>query len=270
MEILTEGKAPFQRDEEIWRTIVRYLEDRFGLAEDLSKPMSSNFLAIDKSFRFEPRNTDNEYSFFQVEYLLDHAADLLDRGMRDRAEWNELAVRAFNLGAELTEFFQLDEIHKKEIEAGYYTLSYTDKQSDADAEKKYAEGNKKALHNVNHLLNEYLDDETIEDQKAYHGRNAYAGLYPIFEWNSEAGPDPTGGKRPFQVTWKVKDFPLPESGKNDVISFLEYLAKVIYENGARIQQDAYLSQKESLQAAESANDIKAKALEEIAEYEKKN
>jgi hypothetical protein len=56
-----------------------------------------------------------------VESLLDQSADLLDRGLRDRAEWYTLSERAFRVALEIKEFQRLEEITTKEINSGRFT-----------------------------------------------------------------------------------------------------------------------------------------------------
>jgi hypothetical protein len=54
-----------------------------------------------------PKNIKKEFRFWQVEPLLNQAADLLDRGMRDRAEFNGLKENGAKITLEVEEFEKL-------------------------------------------------------------------------------------------------------------------------------------------------------------------
>jgi hypothetical protein len=66
-----------------------------------------------------------KFRFWQVEPLINQAADLLDRGLRDRAAYDELQTKWMQLRTETIQFDYLNKIHNDEIDAGYYELQST-------------------------------------------------------------------------------------------------------------------------------------------------
>lgn len=81
--------------------------------------LKSSLPAIDRELDI----TISEVSEFHpnnIEDLLDQAANLLDRGIKDRAEWDNLSVRLFYLEIELNQFLEFDRIHQQETIQGYY------------------------------------------------------------------------------------------------------------------------------------------------------
>jgi hypothetical protein len=66
----------------------------------------------------DPSLDTSRFRFQHVEYLIDQAADLLDRGMRDREAWAELQEKRFELAVALEEFSHLDEIQREEDSTG--------------------------------------------------------------------------------------------------------------------------------------------------------
>ncbi|SDT36768.1 hypothetical protein SAMN05216490_3236 [Mucilaginibacter mallensis] len=55
----------------------------------------------------------------QAEMLLDQAASLLDRATKDRAQWDELAIKNFIQTIEFNQFIELDNLHKEETDHMY-------------------------------------------------------------------------------------------------------------------------------------------------------
>ena len=64
------------------------------------------------------------FRYWHTEDLLNQAADLLDRAVGARTEWNELAIRGANLALELEQFFQNDAIVGDEVRNGLLTIDY--------------------------------------------------------------------------------------------------------------------------------------------------
>src|SRR5262249_15986970 len=65
---------------------------------------------------------EDRYPPSHVEILLDQAADLLDRCLKDRAEWNTLFEKWFRNQLELYEFYKIDEIQDEELAAGAFRV----------------------------------------------------------------------------------------------------------------------------------------------------
>lgn len=116
---------------------------------------------IESGFRSKGDALEEEFSLLHVEPLIDQAADLLDRGLRDRAVWDDQAVKWLQLALELGEYKELDVIHADEEGAGLYDVP--SKQSIAeyvaeDLNAKYQQVNENMVEN---LISTYLNVNEI-------------------------------------------------------------------------------------------------------------
>jgi hypothetical protein len=135
---IKDGNKPFPRDTTAWQSIlqefvaqyslfssatVNEIIDHSHLRGKLSVPAGD----ISKWLKFSP--IPSPRNFFrpqQVELLLNQAADILDRCLRDRLEWEDKQIKWASLAIEIVDFLQRDEIHNGEIEAGLYTTACTE------------------------------------------------------------------------------------------------------------------------------------------------
>ena len=165
------AQVPFDRDATAWNQVVERLQSNYKITaqrsgdqttrvNELGSPLEPKYLAIDYRFVYRPEPTDAEFRYNHADILLDQAADLLDRGMRDRFDWQDLAVKSFNVSAELSEYYALDAIHKKEIEKGFYTVEAKQSNSALRAENAVISGTRTAANYLNWLIqNKYTDSE---------------------------------------------------------------------------------------------------------------
>jgi len=86
--------------------------------------------SIDAKWENNSSRSEFKFPFFHVEALLDQSADLLDRAVRDRLEWDELSAKYAELILELAEFVELDEIHKEEEQNGLYEVEWWSSRAD--------------------------------------------------------------------------------------------------------------------------------------------
>src|SRR5687768_17503438 len=77
---------------------------------------------IEAGFAFTDHPEDAHFRWQHVEQLLQQSGDLLDRALQARTEYRDLAARALGVALQITEFDQLDAIHRREQEANYYQL----------------------------------------------------------------------------------------------------------------------------------------------------
>ena len=75
-------------------------------------------LALRIESGFKVVRADENFRSFHVEPLINQAADLLDRGIRDRAQNDDLTAKAITLALEFGEYYGLDSIHREEEGAG--------------------------------------------------------------------------------------------------------------------------------------------------------
>lgn len=85
---------------------------------------------IGEGYKFTEDASDGDLLYHHVEYLLQQIEMLLERCITDRNEWNEKYSKAFQIQADITEFFKLDAIHDDEIKAGYYVVPYFEALAD--------------------------------------------------------------------------------------------------------------------------------------------
>lgn len=143
----TEGVAePFTSDNEIflrtseeekaWGAIKEFITNDLKLyAEGDSKSFLSIISKrIDTDFRFDTSFITDEFSYLHVEPLLDQAVDLLERGIRERAIFDETSSKSLLFYTELYEYMMLEAIHKDEIDKGRYEVEYKQSSAEFNAE----------------------------------------------------------------------------------------------------------------------------------------
>lgn len=67
--------------------------------------------------------TRDGFRFQQADFLLDQAADLFERALRTRADYDDLRSAGFRTVLDILEFNLLDQIHRAEADAGLYDLA---------------------------------------------------------------------------------------------------------------------------------------------------
>jgi len=105
-----------------------------------AEPFPTEFLPIDTAINSDPDfgldsilTASAQFKFWQVESLLDQAADLLDRCARERTEYDQLRTQWTRLFLEVTEFERYEEVHQDEIAAGWYSLNFVQSSHEAGA-----------------------------------------------------------------------------------------------------------------------------------------
>jgi hypothetical protein len=188
------GEKPFARDEEAWRGILESVATLYSLPPSLKGEFASMFLNIAHGLSFFRAKCDNSsFRYWHVEPLLEQAADLLDRAVRDRAEWDDKAIRSFALALELSEFRQLDKVHEDEIKSGFYTLPYKQSQADLAAEGAIKAGHSNTSAYLKGLLDQYYSWQETSRQ------NGLAQLSAWLSGQATYSEDIHGGA--LQYTW---------------------------------------------------------------------
>lgn len=148
-DAIKEGQTLPDRDIKAWNAIIeRFKKNYSWFAEGdfdtvpeinyLTTGLNNRILEMDEGFVFEGIECDQLFLASHVETLLNQAADLLDRCLRDRLEWQDRAAKAATLSLEIQEFRRFDKIHEREIQAGIYVVPA--KQSAADMKAQYELG----------------------------------------------------------------------------------------------------------------------------------
>lgn len=173
--VLEAQRSQFKRppeEEKIFQEIVSVLEKQYRITSDgnLTGRFQRNFLPIGSNFTFESVSTDEEFRHLHVEPLLDQAADLLERAIRDRAEWDDKAVKTLNLALELNEYKELDIIHQEEEAEGFYELPFQQSSADYDAENASKKEHNQLVNYVNEVIDKRFKRPLIEEQAGYAAR----------------------------------------------------------------------------------------------------
>ena len=135
---VSDGQKPFPRNAKAWEAILKQFVSLYSpfssatLHEILTNSHLDgelNVAALDVSNGFKWSPIPSPFDSFrpqQVDLLLNQAADILDRCLRDRLEWEDKQVKWVSLAIEVIDFLQRDEIHNREIESGLYTAPFTE------------------------------------------------------------------------------------------------------------------------------------------------
>jgi hypothetical protein len=109
------------------------------------------------SIQFSPQN---------VEFLLNQAATLLERGMQARAECDELSTKYTELILEIHEFLKLDNNLVEQSKKGLYELDYNKIKSEYEIEKSNQALLISACKKLDLIIDEKYSDANIEFQQS--------------------------------------------------------------------------------------------------------
>lgn len=112
-----------------------------------------------------------------VESLLNQAADLLDRTLADRNEFDDKAIKLFYLALELEEFDKLDQVLQKQIEAGLYRMEIGKAETDFDVQAIAQEKLATSEVQMEKLVKEQFSIKSIEQQQDSLRRMNHAGYF---------------------------------------------------------------------------------------------
>jgi hypothetical protein len=143
---------------------------------------------IESGFAFVAQREDSDFSFLHIEPLLDQAADLLDRGIRDRASADDQTSKMAALLLEIHEFAELDRIHHLEEAAGLYDYPHDQSRAEADAESRASQLNGWYERVANSILTNYYTQAAMDLQSASAQKAAWvSGLVPYTFQNQNFG-----------------------------------------------------------------------------------
>ncbi|WP_158822822.1 hypothetical protein [Granulicella sp. S156] len=164
--------------------------------------------SIEESFRFAPVDEDLTFRLQQAESLINSSADLLERALASRKEWNDLQGNAFSVGLSIQQYLELDAIHDDETAAGYYTHTAIEAAALADADSLSRDDVLEQYQELGQLVANYFDNSTIEEQ---------SGTTQLQAWLSKLADydNQWQNTNPSSYTW---------NGKTDLASNLEQSA----------------------------------------------
>lgn len=195
--------VPFARSaaaETKWAAIRGKL-DEVSVALGLDGPERAYFKRIEAGFTYSKTASDTDFQPLHVEPLLDQAADLLERAIRERGQWDEIAAKAVQLSLELSEYQALDAIHKEEEAAGVYLLDSKTSAADLTADGGFVSSMNSAASQQG-TVESHIDDTTqhygllnAEMKAAWTGAlpsyllsGSTVGSYPSYKYGDENLP----------------------------------------------------------------------------------
>jgi hypothetical protein len=176
--------AEFERNPEeraAFETVTKRLRTQLGLESttDGGITFSSEEMQILHGFDFSPIQRDCSFLYLHIEPLIDQAADLLDRCLKERSNWDDSAAKMFNQLLELNEYADLDAIHRVEEREGIYDVPF---------KRSYAEANSEYFNNYfNEWLSQYVDT-TISGYWTNAKINEVSGAAQLAGWLSGCVP----------------------------------------------------------------------------------
>jgi hypothetical protein len=148
---ISDGQTPFPRQVDAWKKIVadfgqQYSPFNQATLQEVSEHeyLNARFhaaaLNVDSGFKFNPATVSKSFRPQHADILLNQAADILDRCLRDRIEWEDKQVKWASLALEILDFLQRDDIHSREIEAGLYTTPAKEAEYEREARARTYQG----------------------------------------------------------------------------------------------------------------------------------
>lgn len=164
-KLASEIRAAIQEGTERWVAYRNKIAPIFQFTRDGSPEgeLSKHLTRIEAGFKFSAEEGDTGFSELHIEPLIDQAADLLDRAVRDRATYDELGAKWMSMWLELQAFEALQELRKQEGLNGFYSVA----NEEAAAEYKAALTNVQGLSTLAGYLHSvdtvYFDSTAIND-----------------------------------------------------------------------------------------------------------
>ena len=134
--------------------------------------------------------TSYPFRYWQVETLLDQAADILERAIRDRGIWDSLRSQLLRLKLEVGEFDALNDIHKDEVAAGWYTLEAEQSGPEAEAQRRLNVSTKAAAAEFKTLNDAAFTAANMDALASEAGLIAKATAYSSYAGQHQAGIHP--------------------------------------------------------------------------------
>ncbi len=216
-----------------WAEIGQKIDSEMPYGLGLDAPGQLCFERVEKNFQFRAVPEDDDFIFLHVEPLLDQAADLLDRGIRERMQWDDLAAKATTLGLELAEYKALDAIHAEEERDGYYSNEYLASQGEAAA----ANGSIPSLTEARNRMGLVATTISGSYNKAYNAHRKSAWLNGIVAYSFGDAPF----KGYVKHKWDGVDYTVSDLSIQAAETLADYNFEQAYHGS--------LSQRESLNAS---------------------
>jgi hypothetical protein len=188
LQDVTDRETMQSPEDAVWSTILGQIRAQYPALMSLKQALPLNKLSIDGGFVFkaypdpqaDPNNED--FRYYHVEPLLDQAADLLDRVLRDRAAWDELMIKSYYFAWDIEQFQKFDLIRQNEVKAGIHTVDYKESfgrnAEDVLGHKTFDEIN----NTIKALLQSYYGTDAVKQKQIDDAVNAaYATPWPNYK-----------------------------------------------------------------------------------------
>jgi hypothetical protein len=183
--------TPFSRvgaDLDRWNRARQSIVNDINFADGTNPlmPLNPQYRNIASDFQFAPDAMDSLFSPFHVEPLIDQAADLLDRCIRDRDRWDDTAEKMVRLQLELKEYSELDDIHIEEEQAGIYDLPFRQSISEYQAGSEQVSQLNNALYLMDFVQSNLFSQVNTNKVNAAYQLSAWLqGLVP-YSWQGQS------------------------------------------------------------------------------------
>jgi hypothetical protein len=168
-----------------WNKMEKLIAEKLSFINPNSKKSDEKLLNISHGFKFYPKDIDKELIETHIEPLIDQTADLLDRCLKDRAVWDELSIKMFNLAIELNEYKYLDKIHKEEEAAGLYETAYRQSVAEYNAELAAYNKHLASRNMINIILTTYFNEKNINELHNANRCSAWLGGLVPYNWEGQ-------------------------------------------------------------------------------------
>jgi hypothetical protein len=159
-KILAEGRSPPARDEKAWNDLLLKFLEQYSVFADVEKSTQSGQELFGLQLNHRTKRIDNDFKYsdtksaafnpFRVETLMNQVADLLDRCLATKKEWEDNATKGANLFLDVIKFIREERVENDEIAEGKFILPYqtsnaesssnmTDMKSLGEAQRIYSE-----------------------------------------------------------------------------------------------------------------------------------
>lgn len=190
-----------EADRGTWAKTVDAIKGTLNITEGdtLATPLAGRFRRLEDLFTFTPRESDEAFKPLHIEPLLDQAADLLDRAIRDRAAWDELASKTLSQSLELGQYAELELIRVEEETAGVYDVASEESKAAAAAERKLELTQDSIYNSYLSLHNDEFSNPRYDEVVGSAEQQAWASA--LGAWNPNADSPQFGWNGKVQHIW---------------------------------------------------------------------
>lgn len=192
-----------KNEAELWDQINSSLDheyNRLTVDGTISGVFSPYCLRIEstKCGALESNLEETQFNHLRVEHLLNEAAELLNRGIADRSQYDDLAAKYIDILLEIHEFRDLDHIHLKEEAEGRYDVAPEETERAYSAEERRSQTLRTEEQSMRRIIDQHFTSKHFREKMNATRQAAWAGTvkgydHPKPEKRSVAIPYPWAG-----------------------------------------------------------------------------